>query len=302
MQGTDGQGLLFSQPTRARAETVRSRKRSSAETRGRLHPRNQLNELTGTEWIRFTRSWFVVNPPRRSRSEIQHPAKFPEDLVDSFIRFFTRRGQWVLDPFAGVGSTLSSARSLGRRAAGVELSPRYYELARQQLGPDSPELRLHHGDAREVSSLGLPPVDFVMTSPPYWDMLANSRGNVLSVHKKRRAAGLDVVYSHEPGDLGNLTDYEGFLAELTSIFRGVVGMLKTGGYLVVVIQNLRSPQGRMVPLAWDLARELDRFVVFKGERIWCQDNKPLGIWGYPSEFVSNVHHHYCLVFKKSVLP
>ena len=38
--------------------------------------------------------------------------------------------------------------------------------------------------------------------------------------------------------------------------------------------------------------------MFKGEKIWCQDNKKLGIWGYPSEFVSNVHHHYCLIFKK----
>jgi len=54
----------------------------------------------------------------------------------------------------------------------------------------------------------------------------------------------------------------------------------------------------MMRLAWDLAGELDRFLVFKGERVWCQDNKKLGIWGYPSEFVLNVHHHYCLVFKK----
>jgi SAM-dependent methyltransferase len=265
---------------------------------GKLSPRNQLNELTGTEWIRFTRSWFVVNPPRRSKAEVQHPAKFPEQLVESFISFFTRPGQWVLDPFAGVGSSLLAARSLGRRALGVELSPRYYSLAREQLGDDGAELRLVQGDARSIPKLGFPTVDFVITSPPYWDMLAHSRGNVQSVHKRRQAAGLDVTYSERPEDLGNLTDYDGFLKQLTGIFQGVASVLKKGGYLVVVLQNLRSPEGRMVPLAWDLARELDRFLVFKGERVWCQDNKPLGIWGYPSEFVSNVHHHYCLIFKK----
>lgn len=266
---------------------------------GKRSPRNHLNELTGTEWIRFTRSWFVVNPPRRSKTEVQHPAKFPEQLVESFIGFFTRPGQWVLDPFAGVGSSLVAARSMGRKALGTELNPRYFEFAREELGPDDEGLKLYNADARTIPQLEMPEVDFVITSPPYWDMLAHSRGNVESVHKKRRKAGLDVTYSQRAEDLGNLTDYQGFLEELVGIFQGVSSRLKKGGYLVVVLQNLRSPEGRMVPLAWDLAKELDRFLVFKGERVWCQDNKPLGIWGYPSEFVSNVHHHYCLIFKKS---
>ncbi len=265
---------------------------------GKRSPRNHLNELTGTEWIRFTRSWFVVNPPRRSKTEVQHPAKFPEQLVESFIGFFSRPGQWVLDPFAGVGSSLIAARSMGRHAVGTELNPRYYEYAREQLGENDEGLLLFNADARSLKGLKIPQVDFVITSPPYWDMLAHSRGNVESVHKRRQKAGLDLTYSERPEDLGNLTDYHAFLQELVGIFQGVASRLKKGGYLVVVLQNLRSPEGRMVPLAWDLARELDRFLVFKGERVWCQDNKPLGIWGYPSEFVSNVHHHYCLIFKK----
>ena len=48
---------------------------------------------------------------------------------------------------------------------------------------------------------------------------------------------------------------------------------------------------------WDLARALSATYAFKGERLWVQDNKRLGCWGWPSEFVTNVHHHYCLVFK-----
>jgi hypothetical protein len=37
---------------------------------------------------------------------------------------------------------------------------------------------------------------------------------------------------------------------------------------------------------------------FQGERIWCQDSKKLGIWGYPTVFVPNYHHHYCLIFRR----
>jgi len=57
-------------------------------------------------------------------------------------------------------------------------------------------------------------------------------------------------------------------------------------------------------LAWDLARRIERpgraatRWLFQGERIWCQNTKPLGIWGYPAVFVPNYHHHYCLIFRK----
>ncbi len=272
----------------------------------RVHPRNQLNDLSGREWIRFTRSWFVHNPPRRSRSQILHPAKFPEALVGEFIRYFTKVGETVLDPFAGTGSTLLAACETGRHGVGVEVNSRYVELARRHLGAHAGPHSVFHDDASRVEELfrahQLPPVDFVMTSPPYWNMLGQSRGNVLSAHKRRKASGLDVVYSEsDENDLGNESDYTRFLDRLAAVFLGVRAVLRRNRYLVVVVQNLRAPEGRMVPLAWDLTARLEQWYTFKGERIWCQDNKPLGIWGYPSEYVSNVHHHYCLVFKNDLL-
>ncbi len=271
---------------------------------GRVHPRNKLNHLTGREWIRFTRSWFIHNPARRTSSEVQHPAKYPESMVQGFIEFFTQKGQVVLDPFMGVGSTIKAAAGCGRIGVGIELNTKYYELAKLHLGKEAEAHFLLNDDANRVvdifQELGLECAHFVMTSPPYWNMLGKSRGNVFSVHKERKAKGLDTVYSlDDPKDLGNLDDYEQFLSALQTVFRKVSQVLRPGGYLVVVVQNLRSPEGRMVTLAWDLTAYLSDFLIFKGEKIWCQDNKKLGIWGYPSEFVSNVHHHYCLIFKKA---
>ena len=269
-----------------------------------VHSRNHLNDLTGRQWIVFTRSWFVHNPPRRSSSQIKHPAKFPEDLVEEFIAFFTKPGQVVLDPFMGVGSTVLAAAQGGRRGIGLELNPEYHALAVQHLGEHASEHLLMNADASDVVKLweehSLPEVDFVMTSPPYWDMLSKSRGNVFSTQKSRIARGLDHVYSEgDARDLGNITDYGEFVTRLARVLGDVSEVLRPGRYMVVVVQNLRSPEGRMVKLAWDLAARLEQWLTFKGERIWCQDNKKLGIWGYPSEFVTNVHHHYCLVFKKS---
>lgn len=262
----------------------------------------KFNDLTGSEWIRFTRSWFVCNPPRRKRDEIEHPAKFPEAVADSFIRFFTRAGESVLDPFSGVGSTVAAACASDRTGVGLEINPDFLALARAR-GDIPADAVLLQADARDaaarVREAGLDPVHLVFTSPPYWDMLRQSRGGVASVHKQRRARGLRVAYSDNPADLGNIASYDEFLLALRDIFAGFQTVLAPNRYLVIVVQNVRTPEGVVRPLAWDLARLLSDVYDFKGERIWVQDNKPLGIWGYPTEFVTNVHHHYCLVFKNN---
>ena len=71
--------------------------------------RNKLNELSGRDWIKFTKSWFVHRPDPRGDRKIRHPASFPESLVREFLSFFTKKGEIVVDPFVGTGSTLVAA-------------------------------------------------------------------------------------------------------------------------------------------------------------------------------------------------
>lgn len=269
--------------------------------------RERLNDLSGTEWVRFTKSWFVASPPRRTAAERSHPAKFPEALCEAVIRFFTRPGMTVLDPFAGTGSALVAAVRCGRSALGVEIQPAFVRIAEERLreirAPRGVRARVREGDARELTSLwnraGRPPVHLVLTSPPYWDMLGKSRGGSRSAHRDRATRGLPTTYSGDPRDLGNLHGYAEFLSATVRILRGAGWLLEPGRYVVVVAQNLRDVDGRIRTLAWDLARRLDRPPLqFQGERIWCQDSKPLGIWGFPTVFVPNYHHHYCLVFRR----
>ncbi|HEY3283653.1 MAG TPA: DNA methyltransferase [Armatimonadota bacterium] len=256
----------------------------------------------------FTKSWFVCNPPRRTRAAMRHPAKFPEPLVRSFLEFFTRPGECVLDPFLGTGSTLVAAAACGRRGVGLEVSSEFAQIAREAIPASdpkdegSPSPVVLEGDARRAVELcraaGIETVQYVITSPPYWNMLRTSRGNVTTAHKERARQGLPVTYSaSDLRDLGNITDYEEFLAELTQVLAGLKPLLARGRYLTVVLQNIRKADGEVAPLAWDLTASLRDHYTFKGERLWLQDNKRLGMWGYPSEFVTNVHHHYCLNFK-----
>lgn len=66
-------------------------------------------------------------------SSARHYATFPEHLVKPIIEACTHKGQLVLDPFAGSGTTCRIALELGRRAIGIELNPDYVEIARKAL-------------------------------------------------------------------------------------------------------------------------------------------------------------------------
>ncbi len=289
-------------------------------------PRSDLNDLTGKEWIKFTRTWFVCDSPRywRNRPTELHPARFPEEMVAEFLSFFTKRGGAVLDPLAGSGATLVACAENERIGVGVELSAKYARAARRRVKDAEPPQSVIKGDAREIGKAdfwrgrreeldatglgfrrGLPQFDFCITSPPYWRMLRTSRGGVFSKHKQRAARGLDTAYSNSRADLGNVREYGDFIEGLGKVFDRVLRLVKEGKYLVVVAQNLRDPEGSIRPLAWDLARRIEKpgrsraRWRFQGERIWCQNTKPLGIWGYPKIFVPNYHHHYCLIFQRS---
>ncbi|RIK28999.1 MAG: site-specific DNA-methyltransferase [Anaerolineae bacterium] len=69
-----------------------------------------------------------------------HSAVFPEDLPEWFIKLFTKKGDWVLDPFMGSGTSVSVAQRMERNAIGIEILPEYYNLAQKTIRPAT-ELR-----------------------------------------------------------------------------------------------------------------------------------------------------------------
>ncbi len=150
------------------------------------------------------------------------------------------------------------------------------------------------GDAAHTLDFGFPTIDYVLTSPPYWDML-HAKG--AGTQKKRRASTeLDVFYSDDPNDLGNLHDYEEFLSRLVAIYQGLRPLLRDRAYLTIIVKNIKKG-GRIYPLAWDLGRELGKVYTLKDEKLWLQDNQRLAPYGLGSAWVSNTFHHYCLQFR-----
>jgi len=261
--------------------------------------RNQLNDLCGKDWIKFTKTWFVLRSSARD-SKIRHPASFPEKLAEAFIAFFTKSGEWVLDPFFGTGSSLVAAKILGRSGIGVELYPKYVEIARNRLRkiPDNgSEIVVLEGDSRSLDEIfeeeGLSNADFCITSPPYWNQLNRNHKR----QRQRARLGLDTDYGSMPGDLGAIDDYNSFLEQQKLVFDAVFRVMKKWGYLVVVTNNVYF-DSRIWPLAFDTFRSLSEKWVPKDERIWCQDDKALFPFGIFDTYIGNRAHHYCLIFRK----
>jgi site-specific DNA-methyltransferase (adenine-specific) len=87
--------------------------------------------ISRDEFLEWTKSvWTFPAVPAR---KIGHPAPFPEELPHRLIQLYTFKGDIVLDPFAGSGTTCLAARQDGRRYVGYDTSEEYLQLARQRL-------------------------------------------------------------------------------------------------------------------------------------------------------------------------
>lgn len=77
--------------------------------------------------------WEIPNVKSNHPEKTIHPCQFPVELVERCVLALTNEGDWVFDPYAGVGSALIAAVKNNRRAMGSEKEPQYVEIARERL-------------------------------------------------------------------------------------------------------------------------------------------------------------------------
>jgi adenine-specific DNA-methyltransferase len=80
-----------------------------------------------------TALWDIPNVKANHPEKTIHPCQFPIELVERCVLALTDEGDWVLDPFSGVGSALLAALHFKRRAIGFEKEPEYIALAKQRV-------------------------------------------------------------------------------------------------------------------------------------------------------------------------
>ena len=282
---------------------------STAKTSNSKDSRKHLNDLSATEWVRESVSVWTQRGLGKGHPETlierEHPAPFSFQDVARVIRFFTKKGDTVVDPFAGVGSTLKAAALEYRHGIGIELNPRYATLAKNRLHMEVPQelqpltsQQIFTGDARVlVDQLPRNTASLIVTSPPYWNIL---RKVDHKAKQERVSNSLDHHYGDDPADLGNIQSYDAFVQELCAVFAQCRGAMKARAHLCVFISDFRH-KSRYYMLHADLARGLETYgFVTKGVFVLHQSQKRVFPYGYPSAFVPNVHHQYILVTRLDV--
>ncbi len=248
--------------------------------------------------------WVKPRPKPRNKKEILHPAKFPEELIQTFVTELTDKGAVVFDPMGGTGSTAVAALATDRKAVIVELGDTWAEIARGRIADAAGDARgrwhVAHGDARKAAKLipaAFRPVSYTVTSPPYWRILHNPGMHVSDEGQKaRQAKGLRTTYSESKADLGNVQDYQHFIDELASIYDCCADVMAPGCVLTIVTKNVKYERAQY-PIAWDLVLKLcgegGRFE-YAGTTFWCQDDVGLKPFGMGCDWISNILHNYCL--------
>jgi DNA modification methylase len=299
------------------------------EPRRPPHPANDLNELSGEEWLYFTKSvWTTAYPSELGHDRRRaHGANKPPRLMARLIEFFTRTGELVVDPFAGVGGTLLGASIARgpRRAIGIELDPRWAAVYRETVaalcaerdgaGPRLADLgtndpggertfdpsgaELREGDARALlPQIPSGSVDFVATDPPYNVQLAMTMagGPLAAEHANRRTDY--AMVSDLAGDLANLPDYASYLNAMGGILGEVARILRPGRYATLIVRDAYQ-EGRYLFTAADLAARADAAgLVPKGDIAWYQAGTRLRPYGYPRAYVPNIAHQHILVLRR----
>ena len=260
-------------------------------------PSRRCNQLPGKTWLRNSISvWSDIQKSPEERA-LKHPALFPGQLVDRLVEtFLPGPGALVLDPFAGVGSTLLAAARSGSRAVGCELSPEFTAVIERRIAELTPEeqarVTLVNQSAFDLPTLVAPgSVDLCVTSPPYWNIL----------NQKRTADYKSVRhYGNLADDLGTIADYDEFLDRLGDLFRLVFAALRPGAYCCVVVMDLRK-KNKFYPFHSDLAARLEAIgfewddLVIWNRQAEYNNLRPLG---YPAVFRVNKVHEYVLIFQK----
>jgi hypothetical protein len=217
-------------------------------------PQNSLNDLDLHNWRAYddiiTDSlWRIPERDRSGEHLGDYHGNFVPQIPYQAMRRYTKRGDLVLDPFLGSGTTLIECRRLGRHGIGIELQPELAQAAKQRINreqnPDKVKTRIITANSADLR-----------TTPR---LLAKALKAV-----KHEAAQLAILhppyhsiikFSERADDLSNCADLAGFLERFGRVVDLVTPRLETGRYLTLVIGDLYE-KGEWTPLGFYCMQEV----------------------------------------------
>ncbi len=218
---------------------------------------SKINDLNLNRWKEYddliTDSLWILD--KRDNTGVHHAGywgNFIPQIPNQLLRRYTKKDEWVLDPFLGSGTTLIEAQRLGRNAVGIELSKKVLNQTRKIISEErnhhSIELKFLNGDCSEINlkkylnESGIKSFQFQIFHPPYWDI---------------------IKFSNNKSDLSNSKSIEEFLTKFGGVLDNCLPHLDKKRFAAVVIGDKYS-DGEWVPLGFYVMLEfLKRGMILK---------------------------------------
>mgnify|MGYP000887308934 CR=1 FL=1 len=202
-----------------------------------------VNDINLNRWKEYDEVltdslWIVDRRDTSGAHEAWYWGNFIPQIPHQLLLRYTRAGEWVLDPFAGSGTTLIECRRLGRNGMGVELNPdvvtRASEAVAAEPNPHGVTTLISPGDSTAVdfrallAAHGVDRVHFVILHPPYHDIIR---------------------FSDCADDLSTASTLETFVARFAEVVARALHALEPGRYFAVVIGD-KYQDGAWIPLGF----------------------------------------------------
>lgn len=267
--------------------------------------RNTLNDLSGKEWLKHTKSFYLSEKCADDKDAFGHPAPFLIKDIERLVEMFTKKGMTVFDPFMGSGTTAIASFNLQRFAIGIDLSEKYKELAtmrfnKKGMKEDKDYIYILGDSLLKIDDIEN--VDYIVTSPPYHNILKNdSKGIRKDATEKGYRSGSRTgveYYSDLKNDLGNQATYKDFIDLLEKIMAKCYIKLRNKKYCSIIISDFTVSKKEVCVQA-DIVKLMETIgFKFVGTIILLQDNKPLYPFGYPYAYKINHMHQNIITFRK----
>ena len=260
-----------------------------------------VNDINLNRWKEYSDIYLdsLWNIDRRDSSGVHSAGywgNFIPQIPYQMMRRYTKKGEWVLDTFCGLGTTLIEGRRLGRNTLGIELQPDVAERARHLVGVEPNEhdvvCDIVTGDSITIdyNSLlghyGRKSVQLVIMHPPYFDI---------------------IKFSDEPADLSNAANVEAFLTLMGKVVDRATAVLDKGRYLALVIGDKYS-KGEWIPLGFLVMNEVLKSgcytlksIIVKNFEETTGKRQQKELWRYRA-LVGGFYifkHEYIFVFRKT---
>lgn len=202
----------------------------------------KINDLDMSNWKELTDVWtdslWIISQRDNSGAHDGHyHGNFVPQIPHQLLTRYTKAGDFVLDPFAGSGTTLIEAQRMGRNSIGIELQPNVAAEAINRIHSESKDgivADTFVDDSRTfdtkriLETYNINSVQFIIYHPPYWDI---------------------IKFSEDENDLSNSTSLDEFINNFRQVVRNTSAILEKGRYCAVVIGD-KYANSQLVPLGF----------------------------------------------------